>query len=161
MVGVLRPAQGWVGGTSPHDAVYVPPPPAEIPRLMEDLVQFADAADDLDAVSRAAIAHAQFEAIHPYGDGNGRLGRVLVSRILRRDSAARVLLAHLAGHPVVNSADVAGLLGVSERTGRTALETLAEHSVLTEIEVRTGQVGRARRWYAAESLIRLWGPTGR
>ena len=80
---------------------------------------------------------------------------------LRRDSAARVLLAHLAGHPVVNSADVADLLGVSERTGRTALETLAEHSVLTEIEVRTGQVGRARRWYAAESLTRLWGPTGR
>ena len=61
------------------------PPPAEIPRLIDDLISFADDdQSDLDAVSRAALAHAQFEAIHPYGDGNGRLGRVLVSRVLRR-----------------------------------------------------------------------------
>lgn len=231
MVGTFRPALGWVGGTSPSDAAYVPPPPEEIPRLMDDLVRFADAADDLDAVSRSAIAHAQFEAIHPYGDGNGRLGRVLVSRILRRagvtqrsvapismaiardaggylsglrmfeighcgpwvrwfaqvvertadltnaivnesqelieqwsrttsslrhDSAARALLRFLPGHPVINSADVASLLDVSERTGRTALEALARHGVLSEIEVGTETVGRARRWYAASELVRLW-----
>lgn len=236
MIGELRSAQGWVGGTSPHDAAYVPPPPEEIPRLMDDLVGFADADDDLDAVSRAAIAHAQFEAIHPYGDGNGRLGRVLVSRILRRagatqrsvapmsmaiardpggylsglklfetghagpwvqwfaavaersvkltsgivnesqqiteqwrqqtsslrhDSAARALLGHLPGHPVIHSADVARLLDVSERTGRTALETLNEHNVLREIDASTGDVGRARRWYAAADLLRLWSTAGR
>ena len=81
MVGRFRPALGWIGGTSPIDAAYVPPPPAEIPRLIDDLISFADDdRSDLDAVSRAALAHAQFEAIHPYGDGNGRLGRVLVSR---------------------------------------------------------------------------------
>ena len=85
MVGRFRPALGWVGGTSPIDAAYVPPPPAAIPRLIDDLIGFADDdRGDLDAVSQAALVHAQFEAIHPYGDGNGRLGRVLVSRVLRR-----------------------------------------------------------------------------
>ena len=81
MVGDYRSALGWVGGTSPIGAAYIPPPPSVVPRLVDDLVAFA--ADDgggFDAVSRAALVHAQFEAIHPYGDGNGRLGRVLVSR---------------------------------------------------------------------------------
>ncbi len=85
MVGVFRPAVGWVGGSSPLDAAYVPPPPSEIPPLIDDLIAFANEnPEDLDPVSHAALIHAQFEAIHPYGDGNGRLGRVLVSRTLRR-----------------------------------------------------------------------------
>ena len=84
MIGAFRPAVGWVGGTSPLDAAYVPPPPSEIPRLMDDLIAFANAdLEDLDPVSHAAVIHAQFEAIHPYGDGNGRLGRVMISRTLR------------------------------------------------------------------------------
>lgn len=83
MVGAFRPTLGWVGGNSPLDAAYVPPPPSEIPRLMDDLVAFAnDDRADLDPVTLAAVTHAQFEAIHPYGDGNGRLGRVLISRTL-------------------------------------------------------------------------------
>ncbi len=91
MVGVFRPAVGWVGGSSPLDAAYVPPPPSEIPRLIDDLIAFANAnPGDLDPVSHAAILHAQFEAIHPYGDGNGRLGRALISRTLRwRDTTTR------------------------------------------------------------------------
>lgn len=85
MIGVFRPAVGWVGGSSPLDAAYVPPPPAEIPRLVNDLITFANTEpEDLDPVSHAAVIHAQFEAIHPYGDGNGRLGRALISRTLRR-----------------------------------------------------------------------------
>ena len=85
LVGTFRPTLGWVGGNSPLDAAYVPPPPSEVPELMEDLVTFAnDTPEDFDPVSHAAIIHAQFEAIHPYGDGNGRLGRVLVNRTLRR-----------------------------------------------------------------------------
>lgn len=85
MIGVFRPAVGWVGGSSPLEAAYVPPPPAEIPKLVDDLIAFANAnPEDLDPVSHAAVIHAQFEAIHPYGDGNGRLGRALISRTLRR-----------------------------------------------------------------------------
>ena len=88
LVGAFRPALGWVGGNSPLDAAYVPPPSSEVPGLVDDLVDFAnDPPEGLDAVSQAAIVHAQFEAIHPYGDGNGRLGRVLISRTLRRREA--------------------------------------------------------------------------
>ena len=235
MVGRFRPALGWIGGTSPIDAAYVPPPPAEIPRLIDDLISFADDDhSDLDAVSRAALAHAQFEAIHPYGDGNGRLGRVLVSRVLRRsgatarstapisvaiaqdpggylsglhlfergdhgpwvrwfaetatraatatehlvkqaghllsrwdelttglraDHTARALLHRLPGSPVLSAQDVAGLLGVSERSGRTALSALAACGVLSPVDdVSEARSGRARRWFAATELLDLWTP---
>lgn len=83
MVGRFRTAQGWIGGSSPLDAVFVPPPPELVAELMDDLVGFANR-DDLDSVTQTAVAHAQFETIHPYGDGNGRIGRVLVGWILAR-----------------------------------------------------------------------------
>jgi Fic family protein len=83
MIGRFRTAQGWIGGTSPIDAVFVPPPPEEVSGLMRDLVAFANRVD-LDPVTQAAMLHGQFETIHPYGDGNGRLGRVLISWLLAR-----------------------------------------------------------------------------
>lgn len=83
MIGRFRTAQGWIGGSSPIDAVYVSPPPDAVPGLMKDLVTFANRTD-LDPVTQAAALHAQFETIHPYGDGNGRLGRVLISWLLAR-----------------------------------------------------------------------------
>ena len=82
-VGVLRAEQGWIGGTSPLDAHLVTPPPDEVPALVDDLIAYVDR-DDIDPVSQAAIAHAQFEIIHPFADGNGRVGRVLVAWILVR-----------------------------------------------------------------------------
>lgn len=93
LIGVFRPRVGWVGGSSPLDAVYVPPPPDEISELMDDFIAFANEPGDLDPIFHAAILHAQFEAIHPFGDGNGRLGRILVSRNLRR--------AHLTRHSTI------------------------------------------------------------
>jgi Fic family protein len=81
-VGVLRAEQGWIGGTSPLDAHLVTPPD-EVPALVDDLVAYVNR-DDIDPVSQAAIAHAQFEIIHPFADGNGRVGRVLVAWILVR-----------------------------------------------------------------------------
>ena len=83
MIGQFRASQGWIGGSSPLDAVYVPPPPAHVPGLMTDLVAYANRTD-VDPVSQAAVIHAQFETIHPYGDGNGRIGRILVGWILVR-----------------------------------------------------------------------------
>lgn len=76
--GAFRTAQGWIGGSSPLDAVYVPPPPGYITGLVDDLVGFANRAD-IDPVTQAAVLHAQFETIHPYGDGNGRIGRTLIA----------------------------------------------------------------------------------
>lgn len=82
-VGVLRADQGWIGGTSPLDAHLVTPPPEEVPGLVDDLLAYVNR-DEVDPVSQAAIAHAQFEVIHPFADGNGRVGRVLVAWILVR-----------------------------------------------------------------------------
>jgi len=83
--GVVRTDQNWIGGrgTSPRDAAFIPPPPDRVPALLDDLVTFTNV-DDLPAIAQAAIAHAQFETIHPFGDGNGRAGRCLVHVILRR-----------------------------------------------------------------------------
>jgi Fic family protein len=81
MVGAFRTAQSWIGGTSPRSASFVPPPPDRIEDLMVDLVGFVNG-EWVDPVTQAAVAHAQFEIIHPYGDGNGRIGRILIGWIL-------------------------------------------------------------------------------
>ena len=83
--GVLRRAQNWIGGSSfnPCSAAFVPPPPDRVEPLLADLCRFCNG-DELPAVAQAAIAHAQFETIHPFVDGNGRTGRALIHVILRR-----------------------------------------------------------------------------
>jgi Fic family protein len=83
LIGRPRDTQGWIGGTSPLDAALVTPPPARVGALLDDLVAFANRTD-VDAVTQAAVAHAQFEVIHPYADGNGRVGRVLAGWVLTR-----------------------------------------------------------------------------
>ncbi len=82
-VGAYRDTLGWIGGTDPRTAVHVAAPPERIAPLKADLFAFV-ARDDLDPVTQAAVAHAQFETIHPFADGNGRLGRVLIGWILTR-----------------------------------------------------------------------------
>jgi Fic family protein len=82
-VGAYRDALGWVGGSNPRLAAHVGSPAALIPGLMDDLFTFV-ARTDVDPIAQAAITHAQFETIHPFADGNGRLGRVLIGRILAR-----------------------------------------------------------------------------
>lgn len=84
-IGALRTEQNWIGGGSfgPRDAEYIPPPPEDVQRLLEDLVGFG-ARTDLTPVALAALAHAQFEVIHPFVDGNGRVGRALLQQLLVR-----------------------------------------------------------------------------
>ena len=91
--GTIRTAQNWIGGSSynPCSAAFVPPPPEHVEGLLEDLCRFADD-DSLPAVAQAAIAHAQFETIHPFVDGNGRTGRALIHVVLRRRGVAPRLL---------------------------------------------------------------------
>jgi Fic family protein len=83
--GVVRTDQNWIGGRglSPRDATFVPPPEQYVRGLLDDLVTFVNL-DDIPAVAQAAIAHAQFETIHPFGDGNGRAGRCLIHVVFRR-----------------------------------------------------------------------------
>jgi Fic family protein len=80
--GEIRRSQNWIGGTRPGNAAYVPPPPTEVPRLLGDLEKYIHAKDSLPALVRAGLIHVQFETIHPYLDGNGRLGRLLVTLAL-------------------------------------------------------------------------------
>ena len=82
-VGRVRTEQGWIGGTSPLDAALVTPPAERLKGLLTDLTHYANRVD-VDPIAQAAIAHAQFEVIHPFADGNGRVGRVLVSWLLTR-----------------------------------------------------------------------------
>ncbi len=87
--GLLREEQNWIGGaaSSPRNAEFIPPPHDLVPELLDDLCAFASR-KDIPAVIQAAIAHAQFETIHPFHDGNGRVGRALILSILRRRGVA-------------------------------------------------------------------------
>ncbi|RKQ93373.1 Fic family protein [Solirubrobacter pauli] len=87
--GKIREEQNWIGGSSfnPCSAAFVPPPPGHVLELMQDLCAFCNQ-DRLPAVAQAALAHAQFETIHPFADGNGRTGRALIHVILRRRGVA-------------------------------------------------------------------------
>ena len=83
--GRVREVQNWIGGSAynPCSASFVPPPPEVVDDLLADLVEFCNS-DSLPAMAQAAVAHAQFETIHPFADGNGRTGRALVHMVLRR-----------------------------------------------------------------------------
>ena len=85
IAGRFRTSQNWIGGNdyNPCDAEFVPPPPEDVDRLLEDLCHFS-IEQELPTLIQAAIAHAQFETIHPFDDGNGRTGRALIQVILRR-----------------------------------------------------------------------------
>jgi Fic family protein len=89
IAGKLREHQNWIGGNAynPGRADFVPPAPGRVKDLMGDLVAFINR-EDLPPVVQAAIAHAQFETIHPFADGNGRVGRALIHVVLRRRGLA-------------------------------------------------------------------------
>ena len=92
--GNVRTVQNWIGGSdyNPCSASFVPPPPEDVPRLMADLIAFCNN-DSLPALAHAAVAHAQFETIHPFADGNGRAGRALVHMVMRRRGLGLRILA--------------------------------------------------------------------
>lgn len=87
IAGQLREEQGWIGGHSPPVAAFVPPPHEYVLSLVDDLCEFMNR-DDISPVAQAAIVHAQFETIHPFGDGNGRVGRCLIHVLFRRRELA-------------------------------------------------------------------------
>jgi Fic family protein len=85
--GEFRQSQNWIGGTRPGNAAFVPPPPQEVQHCMGDLEQFLHS--DTPALVKAALAHLQFETIHPFLDGNGRIGRLLVTLLLCHEGVLR------------------------------------------------------------------------
>jgi len=81
--GAFRRSQNWIGGTRPGNAHFVPPPHTEVPSCISELERFVhDESSDLPRLVTAGLAHAQFETIHPFLDGNGRIGRLLITLLL-------------------------------------------------------------------------------
>ncbi len=83
--GALRRSQNWIGGSRPGNAVFVPPPPDRVPALLADLERFIhEARPKLPPLVRVALVHLQFETIHPFLDGNGRIGRLLIAALMEQ-----------------------------------------------------------------------------
>jgi Fic family protein len=168
IAGKLREHQNWIGGNAynPGRADFVPPPPERVKALMNDLVEFVNR-EDLPPVVQAAIAHAQFETIHPFADGNGRVGRALIHVVLRRRGLAACYVPPVS---LVLAADakayVAGLTAFREDRPTDwillfarAIERAAAKA--SELAVRLADLqqkwreraGFPRRHSAAEALI--------
>ena len=97
--GELRRSQNWIGGTRPGNAVFVPPPPENVPQLLTDMERFIhDGATDLPPMVKVALIHAQFETIHPFLDGNGRIGRLLIAALFEHWGLLPEPLMYLSGY---------------------------------------------------------------
>jgi Fic family protein len=98
--GEFRRTQNWVGpqGSTIHDALFIPPPPQEVLRLMGDLETFMHKKTQLPYLIKNALIHAQFETIHPFLDGNGRIGRLLITFLLVHDEILHKPLLYLSYH---------------------------------------------------------------
>ncbi|MFP4598564.1 MAG: Fic family protein [Persicimonas sp.] len=82
--GEVRTSQNWIGGTRPGNAQYVPPPPHLLGQALSDFEHYIHADDDLAPLLRVGLLHVQFESLHPYLDGNGRIGRLLIALLLQQ-----------------------------------------------------------------------------
>ena len=97
--GELRRSQNWIGGTRPGNAVFVPPPAERIVDLLSDLEQFIHSpTPTLPPLVKIALVHAQFETIHPFLDGNGRMGRLLIAALLEHWNLLSEPLMYLSGY---------------------------------------------------------------
>ena len=96
--GELRRSQNWIGGTRPGNAVFVPPPPERVAELLGDLERYIhEAKPKLPPLVRVALVHAQFETIHPFLDGNGRIGRLLIAALMEQWGLLPEPLMYLSG----------------------------------------------------------------
>ncbi len=136
LVGRFRRSQNWVGGATPAEAAYIPPPAEHVSELMRDLLRFTTASK-LDPITVAAVAHAQFEVVHPYGDGNGRLGRVLIGWVLARRTGiavpppvsvvmARDVGGYLSGLTRYRLGDIAGWVAWTAEAIRRSAEQVVD-----------------------------------
>lgn len=166
--GEIRAKQNWIGGTSinPAQAEFIPPPHEYVPRLMEDLCAYMNR-EDVSPVIQAAITHAQFETIHPFADGNGRVGRTLIHVVLRRRGVAARYVPPVS---LVLAADSKRYVGglTAFRDGRTpewcaifaeAVRTASEHarqlaSRIADLQAEwRARAGHPRKDSSAEALI--------
>ncbi len=167
--GKLREVQNWIGGSdySPRGAVHIPPPSESVPSYMNDLLRFCSRTD-LNPFVQAAITHAQFESIHPFTDGNGRIGRILINALFRSRGltttvvipVASALLAQQQRYfDAVNDYRNGNVLGFTELLVRGAgiAATAARESadVFAQLTGEWSERVRLRAGRAAASLLPL------
>ena len=118
MPGEFRASQNWIGGSRPGNALFVPPPHTAVPDCMTALERFLHADDDgLPALIRAGLAHAQFETIHPFLDGNGRVGRLLITLLLHHSGMLREPFLYLSLYFKQHRSDYYDLLNQARHAG--------------------------------------------
>ncbi|HET8708388.1 MAG TPA: Fic family protein [Pseudomonadales bacterium] len=116
--GELRQSQNWIGGTRPGNAVFVPPPPERVAELLADLERFIhDPNTTLPPLVRVALIHAQFETIHPFLDGNGRIGRLLIAALFEQWGVLSEPLLYLSGYLKQHQLEYYRLLSVIRTEG--------------------------------------------
>lgn len=116
--GEFRRSQNWIGGSRPGNAVFVPPPHTAVPDCMAALERFLHAKEDgVPILLRAGLAHLQFETIHPFLDGNGRVGRLLITLLLCQAGVLRAPLLYLSLYLKQNRATYYDLLNYVRQTG--------------------------------------------
>lgn len=114
----LRPSQNWVGGTRPGNAVFVPPPAEQVTGLLSDMEHFVhDDASSLPPLVRIALVHAQFETIHPFLDGNGRVGRLLIAALFENWQLLPEPLMYLSGYLKQHQAEYCRRLAIIRTEG--------------------------------------------
>lgn len=170
IAGRYREAAVWIGGSSPHSAMFVPPTHHRVPTAMADLVSFMQR-DDIPALAQAAIAHAQFETVHPFSDGNGRTGRALVGSMLRNKGVTEKVTIPVSSGLLADTPAYFDALGAyregditpivemfAESTFRATANgrTLAEdiRSIREEIYAALGRAPTGGLRHAAELLLR-------
>ena len=115
--GEFRRSQNWLGGTRPGNATFVPPPPQAVEPCLDDLERFIHSDETLPVLLRAALVHLQFETIHPFLDGNGRVGRLLIALMLRDAGLLRQPLLYLSLYFKQHRAEYYRLLDAVRRDG--------------------------------------------
>lgn len=115
--GQFRRSQNWIGGSRPGNARFVPPPPHMVENCMGALEIFLHARDGLPTLVRAGLAHVQFETVHPFLDGNGRVGRLLITLLLCEAGVLREPLLYLSLHLKQNRERYFALLESVRQTG--------------------------------------------
>jgi len=142
--GEFRRSQNWIGGSRPGNAVFVPPPHTAVPECMAALERFLHAeGDGLPVLLRAGLAHVQFETIHPFLDGNGRVGRLLMTFLLCHAGVLREPLLYLSLYFKQNRAAYYDLLDRARREGDW--ETWLEFFLDGVRQVAEGAVSTAER----------------
>ncbi|MEK7202144.1 MAG: Fic family protein [Patescibacteria group bacterium] len=96
--GEFRRSQNWIGGKSPMDASFVPPAPNDMQNSLDDLEKFIHAKDDPPSLIKAGLLHAQFETIHPFTDGNGRTGRMLIAMYMHSAELLELPILYLSSY---------------------------------------------------------------